>query len=196
MDEKHPSKLENHWLMEAYRRGEEAEKILNLCRAELEESPLSLDKRSIKGCILKELGRVEEARRELVHVERLIGTGCPAFRLLADMEKAEGKLQDAARSYLKALVFDSDNEGCWSSLRQINAAMADALRLVFDILEQIQNKAVATQESFLYPLRQVKEAPGADHREMKKQRLEEVIAILEGWLATIQRIKSMEPTGA
>ena len=175
MTEEKTTVLEGHWLMETYRSGGDPEKVLAICRDALEEAPLSLGKRILLGRILQELGRTEEARRELEHVERLMQRGSSAHLLLADMERVEGRLWQAARQYIQALALDSSNDTCWAHLREINAALADALQQVFDLRDRIRDEARTEQK-----LQVKKEKPGP----------EQILATMEGWLANIRRLKS------
>ncbi len=182
--------LESHWLSELYRSGEDPEKILALCRAALEDSPLSLDKRTLLGWILQELGRTEEARHELKHVERLIQRGGPVYILLADIERQDGRLRQAARRCIQALAFDSRNDEYWSKLRQIDTALAEALQKVFDLIEEIQEEAREEHE-VPEPVMESREGVSpAVPVEREKPGPEQILMALEGWLANIQRIKS------
>jgi tetratricopeptide (TPR) repeat protein len=167
--------------MENYRSREDPERVLAICRAAVEESPFSLDKRTLVGQILYELGRTEEARHELELVEHFMQQGSPAYRLLADMERVEGRLHQAARRYFQALALDNRNDMCWSHLREINAALADALQQVFEIMSEVQDNPEAGQT-----IQMEKEKPGP----------EQIMATLDGWLNNIQQIKSKKETGA
>ena len=44
MEQEYENVLEGYWLMEKYRGGADPEKLLAICQAALEESPLSLTK--------------------------------------------------------------------------------------------------------------------------------------------------------
>ncbi|MBW2307698.1 MAG: hypothetical protein JRG73_12275 [Deltaproteobacteria bacterium] len=188
--------MERHWLMELYHSGEDPEKILALCRASLEDSPLSLDKRTLLGMALQKLGRIEEARREFEHVERLIRRGDPVYLLLADIEKQDGKLRQAARRYIQALACDSRNDECWSKLSEINAAMAESLRQVFKLIEEIEEEQRDEHELPAPAVERSEGIPPAIPVEREKPGPEQILTALEAWLATIRRNKSALDTGA
>jgi len=167
--------------MENHRSVEDRERILAICRAALDESPFSLDKRTLLGQILHELGRTEEARHELELVEHLLQQGTSAYRLLAEMEKKEGRLRQAARRCLQGLALDSRNDRCWSYLREINADLANALQHVFRLLDQVQDEVSESQ---------------APQVETEIRGTDQILATLDGWMENINRIKSKRDTGA
>lgn len=192
MEEKQKTMPDAQWLMETYRSGKDPERILAICRAALEESPLSLEKRTLLGQILQEIGRTEEACRELEHVEHLMKRGTAALISLADLERMQGRLKRAACRYIQALAGDSGNDACWSHLREISAALADALQGVFNLVDKVKDEPGAEEQvSYAQPREAAETMVQVDK---EKPKPDQIMAILEQWLANIQQIKSKRQT--
>ena len=111
--EANPASIAFAQLAEEYRRAGANEEAVGVCRAGLATYPEYLSARITLGRALIELGRLDEARQELLLVVETAPDNLPAIRGLAEIHQRRGEMTEALDYYKRALIlarFDEDLE--------------------------------------------------------------------------------------
>lgn len=116
-----PASIAFAQLAEECRRAGSADEAIGICRAGLAHHPGYLSARVTLGRALIEVGRLDEAGRELTTVVEAAPTNLPAIRGLAEIHQQKGEMAQALAYYQRALQlaqFDPDLEDSVERLTQ------------------------------------------------------------------------------
>ena len=111
-------------LAEECRRAGDADEAVGICRGGLHYHPDYLSARVTLGRALSELGRLDEAQRELEIVLASASENLPANRALAEVLQKRGKLPEALAQYRRALELAKYDPELENEVQRIQLAVA------------------------------------------------------------------------
>lgn len=116
--EENPDSLVFAPLAEAYRKQENLEEALKICKKGLEKHPSNTSARVVLGRIYQGQGKIQDAANELKKVLELDPENLMAHSLLGSIYMEKGDHQAAIEEYQKILTLNPDDEETQTALKQ------------------------------------------------------------------------------